>query len=688
MQQCQNGHLYDDSKSDICPYCGSKLQYETTKNIENIFPGYSVSRKLGSGSLSEVYLLESCMDSMEWALKVVDCKNDPLKLEAAKREFELMKKADECPHTLSVFDMKIVNEDSATVVYILEELAIPILRYYKPGDINLIKIKQIMTELCDALKFLSRAGIRHLDIKPDNIYVSADGKIKLGDFSHAQYVSELSSLKEVRGTDVFMAPEIYEKNDYNNTTEIYSLGMVLYYLLTGTMLFRYEDRDRKIRKAEDQYPATNLNKVLLDIVKKATAYLPENRYADYTDFMSDIMSIPRGMKITGGNNPEHKDSLEPEKGWGNIEEFACSCVLQTPVRETACLMPDMHGNAKTECWSNANTHTSKENTADAVPVSFPQTVPTDCSSAVPIAPEVYVPEPTVGGSSGTEKKSKSAKGLIDYLGGFFKKKRTKTEDDLVQFRAAAPAVFNKDAYSQVKIMMYREDDHARADRETSRIADKTTESSSGVFSVPKYETLRIVLQSQDIPIEDDIREFAWNGIFSECTFDVYVPGDYNKKQIRFKGRVYRGQAVLTDLSLIVSVESDTEQCVMMEKCALATAFVSYASKDRSEVVARIQGIQAARKDMDIFLDVEKLRCGEDWQKRLYKEIEQRSIFYLFWSLNASQSEWVKKELKHAISFKGVDCVEPIPLDSPEVCPPPEELKEKHFNDWTLRYLGK
>ena len=158
--------------------------------------------------------------------------------------------------------------------------------------------------------------------------------------------------------------------------------------------------------------------------------------------------------------------------------------------------------------------------------------------------------------------------------------------------------------------------------------------------------------------------------------------------MRLRGRVYSGDAVLTDLKLILQVNAPAEQVAVCEKVKLTTAFLSYASADRERVVARIQGIQAARPDMDLFFDVESLRCGEIWEARLYREIASRDLFYLFWSRNAAASRWVAKELEYAVSKKTLDFIEPIPLESPETCPPPRSLNVKHFNDWTLRYIKK
>ena len=145
--------------------------------------------------------------------------------------------------------------------------------------------------------------------------------------------------------------------------------------------------------------------------------------------------------------------------------------------------------------------------------------------------------------------------------------------------------------------------------------------------------------------------------------------------------------MLTDLKLILQVQAPAVQQPVCEKVRLRSAFVSYASADRAKVVARIQGIQLACPDMDLFFDVESLRRGEHWEGRLYQEIADRDLFYLFWSSNAAASDWVRKELQFAVSRKSLDYIEPIPLEPPEICSPPESLSGKHFNDWTLRYLN-
>jgi hypothetical protein len=117
-----------------------------------------------------------------------------------------------------------------------------------------------------------------------------------------------------------------------------------------------------------------------------------------------------------------------------------------------------------------------------------------------------------------------------------------------------------------------------------------------------------------------------------------------------------------------------------------TAFASYASEDRDAVLARIQGIQKAAPKLEVFLDVLNLRSGEDWSKRLWKEIPSRDIFYLFWSESASRSNWVEMEWRCALEARGLDFIDPVPLVSPNKIPPPRELASRHFNDWVLAFM--
>ena len=91
-------------------------------------------------------------------------------------------------------------------------------------------------------------------------------------------------------------------------------------------------------------------------------------------------------------------------------------------------------------------------------------------------------------------------------------------------------------------------------------------------------------------------------------------------------------------------------------------------------------------DLDVFLDVLSLRSGEDWAQALVRTIPASDVFYLFWSEHAKRSEWVEREWRCALEIRGLDFIDPVPLVSPELVPPPAELAAKHFNDWVLAFM--
>ena len=140
--------------------------------------------------------------------------------------------------------------------------------------------------------------------------------------------------------------------------------------------------------------------------------------------------------------------------------------------------------------------------------------------------------------------------------------------------------------------------------------------------------------------------------------------------------------------IVANVKNEFQE-LGVEMRKIMTAFASYSSKDRSIVAARLQGMLAATNDkMDVFFDVESLHTGENWETRIRNEIKNRSIFYLFWSRNARMSEWVQKELSMALELKELQDIEPIPLEAPDICPPPESLNRKHFFSRLLNYTDK
>ena len=213
------------------------------------------------------------------------------------------------------------------------------------------------------------------------------------------------------------------------------------------------------------------------------------------------------------------------------------------------------------------------------------------------------------------------------------------------------------------------------------------ESRSGIHEARTGSLIKVVLESADIVIDDNVETGIWRGDHLVFSFAVFLPEEYKKRQILFIASVYINDVIACKLKFIVKCSSLFSQKIVVSREDVLSAFVSYASQDRNRVAAIIQGMKKARPEMDIFFDVESLRSGDDWEKSLYKEIEHRDILFLCWSHYARDSKWVDTEWRYALERKGADYIEPIPIEPPDVCPPPTELNHKHFNDKMLYIIG-
>ena len=268
-----------------------------------------------------------------------------------------------------------------------------------------------------------------------------------------------------------------------------------------------------------------------------------------------------------------------------------------------------------------------------------------------------------------------------------KTKRKKNVDSIkdVRFSALAPKEFLKGEYTIVEIAMY-EDEYKNLVIQ-SKIKDEIGETSTGYFQIADKTQVSICLASPDVEIAENTETLTWCGKYLNFQFAVYLPEDSTKKQLLFNATVYFNNVIATKIKFVAKCSSLREQKMKVIRDDVLSAFISYASQDRNRVALIIQGMRKSRPDMEIFFDVEALRSGENWEKALMKEIETRDVLFLCWSQFAKESKWVDTEWRYALSNKGLDSIEPIPLEPPTVCPPPKELESKHFNDRELYYCS-
>ena len=259
--------------------------------------------------------------------------------------------------------------------------------------------------------------------------------------------------------------------------------------------------------------------------------------------------------------------------------------------------------------------------------------------------------------------------------------------DKVQFSAVAPKTFVKGDYSVVEILMYEEAFRHVVQEAIDNADDPVKETKSGFLTAERETKITVMISSPDFEIEDNTESQIWQGGYLNFSFAVEVPEQYKKRQVLFVASVYFNDIIATRLKFVAKCKSLSEQKIELTREDVLSAFVSYASQDRNRVAMIIQGMKKARPDMDIFFDVDSLRSGDDWESALWREIDKRDILFLCWSKYARDSKWVDAEWRYAFKNKGPDSIEPVPIDPPGSCPPPDELSRKHFNDKLLYIIN-
>ena len=224
-------------------------------------------------------------------------------------------------------------------------------------------------------------------------------------------------------------------------------------------------------------------------------------------------------------------------------------------------------------------------------------------------------------------------------------------------------------------------------KEESR--DDISLKSEGPLGIEKGTMTTARLTIENLIVGPPERYFSWTGHVSASGFMVEVPENINQGLKTGKACFDVNGHEIARLHFKVMVSSkQKEDSKLINGFALGskykTAFASYANDDRNDVLARVQGLEKA--GIDVFLDVRNLRSGERYEEKLLEIIRVTDIFYLFWSTAAKKSEWVKKEWEYALNKRGIDFINPIPLEPPDIVPPPPELGQAlHFGDWTLAY---
>jgi serine/threonine protein kinase len=262
---------------------------------------YEVVSELGSGATSTVYLAYDAFTERQVAVKLIkrEALDDPEQGQGFRHQL-----ANEAalagklrhPHIVGIYDASITGEKCYIVMEFVDGHAID--DCVHPDTLLPVEqVVEIVFKCALALDFSARNGVIHRDIKPANIMRTRKGEVKIADFGAAMIMSSDKTQVMGVGSPAYMSPEQIRLDPLNHQTDIYSLGVVLYRLLTGRAPFEAESSyalTHKILNEEAPGVRTlrpSLPNRLEGIVAKAMAKSTQDRYANWQDFAQDLAQI-------------------------------------------------------------------------------------------------------------------------------------------------------------------------------------------------------------------------------------------------------------------------------------------------------------------------------------------------------------------------------------------------------------
>lgn len=263
------------------------------------------------------------------------------------------------------------------------------------------------------------------------------------------------------------------------------------------------------------------------------------------------------------------------------------------------------------------------------------------------------------------------------------------ETDQVEFTVTSPTVLAPARYYIIEVWAHLAElrnEVLESARQT--VGGEPSAARKSGIEVERSAQITVQLTIPGLNIPDPTASMIWNGKMANCGFHVGVPDSAETRSHPGKAIISISQVRVAVIPFVVEVGATEvlSPTTSQPGSTHGSAFASYASADRESVAARLQGISKARPEMSIFFDVATLRSGQRWQNELTRAIDEADVFYLFWSKAASESEWVEREWRYAVEQKGVDFIDPVPLESPQSIRPPVELADQlHFNDWLLAF---
>jgi len=317
-----------------CGKCGTQLpsseEVEVTKTLETpkkelttgstFADRYQIIEELGKGGMGRVYKAHDTKIKEKIALKLIkpEIAKDKKTIERFSNELRLARKIRH-KNVCGMFDL---GEEKGSHYITMEFVPGEDLRSLirRIGQLPIGKSISIATQICEGLAEAHRLGVIHRDLKSNNIMIDKEGNVRIMDFGIARSLEAkgITGAGVMIGTPEYMSPEQVEGKEVDHRSDIYSLGIILYEMVTGRVPFegdtpftigmKHKGETPKNPKELNTQISNDLNRLILRCLKKNK----EGRYQNAGEVRSELSNIEKGIPTTERVVPERKPLTSKE----------------------------------------------------------------------------------------------------------------------------------------------------------------------------------------------------------------------------------------------------------------------------------------------------------------------------------------------------------------------------------------
>jgi len=331
--KCPKCNADNPDTKQFCGDCGTQLGQdipEVTRTIETppqeltrgtVFADrYEIIEQLGIGGMGAVYRVEDKKAKEEIALKLIkpEIAADKKTIDRFRNELTTARKI----RHKNICGMYDLGEDKGSYYITMEYVPGEDLKGFikRAAPVSIERAISITKQVCDGLAEAHQLGVVHRDLKPSNIMIDKDGNARIMDFGLARTLETrgITDSGVMIGTPEYFSPEQAETKEVDHRSDIYSLGVILYEMLTGQRPFEGETALSVARKHADEIPKDpkeinpqipdDLNGVIMKCLEKEK----EKRYQNASELRKELENVEKGIPTTDREIPKRKPLTSKE----------------------------------------------------------------------------------------------------------------------------------------------------------------------------------------------------------------------------------------------------------------------------------------------------------------------------------------------------------------------------------------